>query len=190
MAIRKLIIIGSSAGGPRILNELFEGLPRLDGAIILVQHMPKFINDSLCETIDEHTEMDVHLVANGMKLNNHSIYIAPSEQHMKLVHNNTFELYDGERYLYVKPSVDVVMESIERNTFDQLIGVILTGMGRDGAAGIQYLKSLGATTIAQSESTCAIFGMPKEAIDTGCIDLVLDPFNIREKMISALGITQ
>lgn len=187
MAVEKLIIIGSSAGGPRILRELFEGLPRLNGAIVLVQHMPKFINESLCETIQDYTEMDVRLIRNETSLQDHTIYVAPSEIHTRLNKNKTFRLFEGERQNYVKPSVDVVMESVDPDQFKQLMGIILTGMGRDGANGIRHLKSLGATTIAQDEDSCAIFGMPKESIDTGCVDFVLAPLQIRDKIISGLG---
>ncbi|NQT25057.1 chemotaxis protein CheB [candidate division KSB1 bacterium] len=190
MDVKKLVIIGSSAGGPRILKELFDGLPRLNGVIIIVQHMPKFINESLCDTINEYTQMDVRLVEDGIPLENHSIYIAPSEKHIKLISDESFQLFDGERNNYVKPSIDVVMQSIEENKFEQLMGIILTGMGRDGAEGIKYLKTLNAVTIAQSEKTCAIFGMPSEAINTGCIDLILDPLQIREKIISTLRVNE
>lgn len=188
MAVNKLAIIGSSAGGPRVLKEVFEGLPRLNGAIVLVQHMPKFINESLCEILDSYTTMHVQLVEDGLALENHSIYVAPSEIHLKLIGDQSFRLFQGERYNYVKPSVDVIMRSIEKNKFETLIGIILTGMGKDGAEGIMHLKALGAATFAQNEATCAIFGMPKEAIDTGCVDLVLDPLQIREQLINRLGV--
>lgn len=185
--VHKLAIIGSSAGGPRILKELFSRLPRLNGAIVLVQHMPKFINESLCETIQDDTEMDVHLIGQDTAIRNHGIYVAPSEIHTAFNQNGRFHLFEGERHNYVKPSVDVVMQSVRRGQFEKILGVILTGMGKDGAEGIRHLKSLGATTVAQNEESCAIFGMPKEAIDTGCVDYVLDPSDIRRKMIATLG---
>jgi two-component system, chemotaxis family, protein-glutamate methylesterase/glutaminase len=184
---RNIIVIGSSAGGPRALKWIFQGLPALNAGVIVVQHMPKFINDSLRDSLSSVTAMRVAVAGNGDRLESGRVYIAPSEVHLSLVDNRILRLSPGEKVNYVCPSVDVTMKSLKREPGCFFIGVVVTGMGRDGAEGIKYIKKLGGTTIAQDEKTSAIFGMPKEAIQTGSVDFVLAPDAIREKLIELVG---
>lgn len=188
MSVEKLIIIGSSAGGPRVLKDIFHEVPRLKASIIVVQHMPKFINESICEMIGDQSQMKVRLARHGDLLEEGIVYVAPSENHLRLINNRQVELYDGEKVNYVCPSIDLAMQSLQKKTGQSLMGVILTGMGRDGAEGIQHIKKLGGVTVAQNEETSVIFGMPKEAIATGAVDWVLDPIQIRNKLIVYSGI--
>ena len=181
-------IIGSSAGGPRILKELFDGLPLLDGCVIIVQHMPKFINESLRRTLDDSTEMTVCIAQNGDQLEKGYVYLAPSEIHLELVDNRTLRLREGEKVNFVCPSVDVTMKSVARPIGAKLIGIILTGMGKDGAKGIRSIKRIGGITIAQDKKTSIIYGMPKEAYETGAVDYVLSTEEIRLKLIELLGV--
>jgi two-component system chemotaxis response regulator CheB len=188
MSVEKLIIIGSSAGGPRILKDLFHELPRLKASVIVVQHMPKFINESIRDMIGEQTQMDVQIARHGDILKEGIVYIAPSERHLRLIDNRKIELQDGEKINYVCPSIDMTMQSVQNTTGQSLMGVILTGMGHDGAEGIQHIKKIGGVTIAQNEETSVIFGMPKEAIATGAVDWVLDPIHIRNKIIGTTNL--
>ena len=183
-----VVVIGSSAGGPRTLKELFRGLPLLNCSIILVQHMPKFVNDSLTKHLNQLTDMTVEIAKNGENIKRGKVYVAPSEQHLGLINNRIIQLFKGEKVNFVCPSIDVTMKSLKRMPGGKIIGVILTGMGKDGADGISHIKKVGGITIAQDEETSIIYGMPREAFKTGNIDLVLSPGGIKEKLIKLLGV--
>jgi two-component system chemotaxis response regulator CheB len=181
---KNIVIIGASAGGPRILKTIFNQFPLLKCCIIIVQHMPKFINEHVRESLDLSTEMDVKIAENEDWLKDGVVYIAPSELQIKLNDNRRIHLFEGEKMNFVCPAVDSVMKSLHKDNNSQFMGIILTGMGRDGADGISHMKRLGAVTIAQNQETSAIWGMPKEAIETGNVDWVLDPEEIRKKLIT------
>lgn len=170
------------------MKDLFTGMPKLNASMILIQHMPKFINQSLEQSLSRITRMEVKIAENGEGLENGRLYIAPSEQHLRLLDNRQIHLSDGEKVNYVCPSADVTLRSLKNQPGLKLIGVILTGMGRDGADGIVHIKRLNGITIAQDEATSVIFGMPKEAISTGCVDWILPPSDIRTKIIELSGI--
>ena len=189
MKKRNIVIIGISTGGPKTLRTFFDGMPLLDGSIILVQHMMKCANTSLTATLNGLTEMDVRLASPGEYLERGVVYIAPSEVHLELVNNQKIELVNSPKVCYVRPSVDVTMKSIKRNNEDNIIGIIMTGMGKDGTDGtdgISHIKSVGGTTFAQDEKTSVIWGMPKAAIGTGHVDYILSTEGIRNKLISQL----
>lgn len=182
-----LIVIGSSAGGPRILKEIFSGMPLINGSIIVVQHMPKYINETFCDHLNECTELSVEMAQDRNVIESGKVYVAPSELHLKLVDNKRIHLSNGEKVNFARPSIDVTLESIKIEIGMKLVGIILTGMGNDGAKGIKYMKSLGGLTIVQDKETSAIHGMPKAAIDTGAVDLILTPEQIKEKLIELAG---
>lgn len=182
-----IIIIGSSAGGPRILKELFNEFPRIDAAIVLIQHMPVFINKAFTATLDKCTDMDVRLAEDGDLLTRGCTFVAPTGKHLILRNNSEIQLVDGEKVNFVCPAVDETMYSVKAETGVSFTGVVLTGMGRDGAGGIAYLKALGGTTIAQDEETSVIYGMPREAIATGKVDYILSPSGIAQKLITIAG---
>ncbi|MFQ5686094.1 MAG: chemotaxis protein CheB [Candidatus Scalindua sp.] len=187
MKKRNIVIIGISTGGPKTLRTFFDGIPLLDGSIILIQHMMKCANTSLTATLNGLTEMDVRLASHGEYLESGVVYVAPSEVHLELVHNQVIQLVNSPKVCFVRPAVDVTMKSIKRNNGDNIIGIIMTGMGKDGTDGIGHIKSVGGTTIAQDEKTSVIWGMPKAAIGTGHVDYILSTEEIRGKMISMLG---
>jgi two-component system chemotaxis response regulator CheB len=184
---KNIIVIGSSAGGPRVLKKIFKGLPVLNASMIVVQHMPKFINDPLRDSLSSVTAMRVTLAEDGDRLENGRVFVAPSEVHLSVVDNWIIRLSPGEKVNYVCPSVDVTMKSLTLEPSGFFIGVVVTGMGKDGAEGMKHIKNLGGITIAQDEKTSSIFGMPKEAIQTGSVDFVLAPDEIREKLIELVG---
>jgi two-component system chemotaxis response regulator CheB len=190
MKNRNIVVMCASAGGPRILKKIFSGLPRLDCFILLVQHMPKFVNKSFTDHLNGWTEMDAKLASYGDCVEHGKILVAPTELHVELIDNYKIRLYEGEKKNFVCPSVDVTMLSLKRMPGIQFFGIILTGMGKDGAEGIQYLKQLDGITIAQEEKSCIIYGMAKEAIDTGSVDLILTPEEIRTKLIEWVGIIE
>jgi len=187
MSVTNIIVIGSSTGGPKILKRVLSNLPLLNACIVLVQHMPKFINATLRESLDRETDMNVTLAKEGEILEHGKLYIAPSELHLELIENKEIHLFDGEKVNFVRPSVDVAMKSLQKKTGQHVIGVVLTGMGKDGASGIRHIKQIGGFTIAEDEGSSIVYGMPKAAFETGDVDLVLNPENIKNKLIELVG---
>ncbi|MBN2105190.1 chemotaxis protein CheB [bacterium] len=187
MRPNSIVIIGASGGGPRALNMIFTGLPSLAGSIIVVQQMPKYINASFCESLNQLTEMNVIEAADETPLNEGCVYIAPSEKHIQITKNRMIHLFNGDKVNWACPSVDVLMKSIEWEPPMRVIGIILSGLGQDGAEGIKHLKKIGGFTIAQDESSAAIYGMPKSAVETNQIDWQLTPEQIRLRLIHLVG---
>jgi two-component system chemotaxis response regulator CheB len=183
-----IVVIGSSAGGPRVLKWIFKGLPRLNAGVIVVQHMPKFINESLRDSLSSITSMTVRIAVDNSPIERGTVYIAPSEMHLTLADNRILRVCQGDKVNFVCPSADVTMKSLLWDLDMQFVGVVVTGMGKDGADGIAHIKRIGGTTIAQDEKTSSIFGMPKEAIRTGCVDFILPPDDIRAKLIDLVGV--
>ncbi len=182
-----IVIIGSSTGGPRILKRLFKEMPKIKSPIILVQHMPIFMNDSLKKSIERITDMNVKIAEDREILENGTLYIAPSEVHLKIVNNMQVKLEKSEKVNYVCPSIDVTMESLKKDGNRNIFGVILTGMGKDGAEGLSYIKNIGGKTFAQDKNSCVIYGMPRAAYEKGCVDFVLSPEEIKNKIVKSIG---
>lgn len=187
MKKQNIVIIGISTGGPKTLREFFNGLPLLDASIVLVQHMTKCANKSLCNTLNSLTEMEVKIACHGEPMKPGVVYFAPSEIHLELMNNKTIQLVDGPKVCFVRPAVDVTMKSVRKASGDNITGIIMTGMGKDGTEGLSHIKSIGGVTFAQDENTSVIWGMPKSAINTGKVDYVLPTEGIRNKLISQLG---
>lgn len=178
-----LVLIGASTGGPRTLCTLFENLPALNAAFLVVQHLPKLIETSLVRSLQRHAAMPVDLVRDGASLVPGSVLLAPAGLHCTLDANHRLRLVAGPKVNYVCPSVDVTMGSVVAPTRgERLIGVLLTGMGEDGARGMVHLRQLGALTVAQDEASSAVFGMPKAAWNVGGTDLLLPPERIARQL--------
>ena len=184
---KNIVIIGSSTGGPKMLPRLCSRLPKIKACIVIVQHMPRFINDSLRNSLDVVTDMDVRLAEDGVFLEEKIIFLAPSETHIKLSGNRRIKLTNGGKVNFVCPSVDVMMNSVKRTPSTRVIGVILTGIGKDGSEGVAHLKEIGGTIIAQTRSTCVVDSMPKSAIETGNVDFILPPEEIGDKITEMVG---
>lgn len=178
-----IIIIGSSTGGPKVLHDIFSSLPLLNAAVIIVQHIQPIIDKSFAERLNSKSLMDVKLAENGDLLASGKVYFAPAGIHLKLARNKHIELFNGAKVNFARPSIDVTMRSVARHISGKLVGVVLTGMGRDGAEGIIHIKNLGGITIAQDKKSSAIYGMPMEAQKTGSVDFVMPPEKIVEKLI-------
>lgn len=183
-----IVVIGISTGGPRALREVFCELPRLNACVLLVQHMPRFINDSVCRTLQAGTAMEVRLACEDDALHPGRVLVAPSELHMSIASNRRVRLLPGPKVNYVCPAIDVTMRSLKTNVSDRFVGVIMTGLGRDGAEGLRHMKRLGALTLVQDEETSTIFGMPSSALATGSVDYEGSPAAIRNKLIDVLGV--
>jgi two-component system chemotaxis response regulator CheB len=186
MLNKNLVVIGVSTGGPFTLKELFSELPPLNAAFVIVLHITPQMDYRIAQGLDAVASMPVALAVHGEYLKAGNIYLAPGGFHLKLDGNQKILLCEGERVNYVQPAVDVTMQSINKSISGKIIGVVLTGMGKDGAEGIRHIKKIGGITIAQDQKSSTIYGMPKAAAQTGAVDLVLPPKKIAEKLIELL----
>ncbi len=169
---RKVIVIGSSAGGIDALREVLSRLPaNLPAAILVVQHLRDKPQTHLPEYLAQHCRMQVRLAEDGLPVEPGVVYVAVPGQHLR-VDNERLILSSEGKVNYVRPSVDILFASAAQAYGTNVIGVILSGTGRDGAHGCQIIKANGGTTIAQDEPTSRQFAMPRAAIDAGAIDYI------------------
>jgi len=186
---KKVVLIGTSTGGPRALQEVITKIPKnIQAPILIVQHMPAGFTKSLAQRLNQLSEITVKEAEQGDILHNGIAYIAPGGYHLKLrkvgtsfgiVLDQTEPPRSGHR-----PSVDVMFEDVSQyNDFDK-IAVIMTGMGYDGAAGLKQLKENGnVMAIAESADTCIVYGMPKAAVETQLVDEVADVDDIAQSIM-------
>jgi len=176
-----LVVIGSSTGGPRALNTVMSSLPiGLHAKVLLVQHMPEGFTRSLAERLDRNSAFSVREAQGGELLQPGIAYLAQGGKHLKVERGGRIALTEDPPVHGVRPSVDVTLLSIAQNYQGPVVVAILTGMGSDGAAGLRALAAKGAYTIAEDESTCVVFGMPRAAIQTGAVKRVAPLHQIAE----------
>ncbi|PXX50681.1 two-component system chemotaxis response regulator CheB [Aquitalea magnusonii] len=168
LARQTVIVIGSSTGGTEALRVLLSALPATMPPILVTQHMPELFTKSFAARLDSLCQLQVKEAEDGERLQAGTVYIAPGHSHLLLKSAATIgyatALHQGPPVNRHRPSVDVLFRSAANLAGKNCIGVILTGMGRDGAQGMLELKEAGAYNIAQDEASCVVFGMPKEAI--------------------------
>lgn len=186
---RKLIAIGSSTGGTRaiefLMNELPTGLP----GIMIVQHLPETFTKSFAARLNAHSALDIREASDKEVIRPGCVYIAPGNQHMKVRKQGGsmyVQLIDGDRLNYHRPSVDVLFNSVAEQVGPSATGVILTGMGSDGAEGLLKMKNNGAHTIGQDEASSVIYGMPKVAYDKGAVMKQLPLKEIPGRIVKSL----
>ncbi|MBN2161679.1 MAG: chemotaxis response regulator protein-glutamate methylesterase [Pontiellaceae bacterium] len=185
----KVVVVGASTGGTEALRIFLEALPRNCPGIAIVQHMPENFTRSFANRLNDLCEIDVSEAKDGDRILRGRALIAPGSDHMLLVRRGGqyhVEIKAGPLVSRHRPSVDVLFRSTARYAGKNSIGIIMTGMGDDGARGIREMKDSGALTIAQDEASCVVFGMPNEAIKTGGIDEVVPLEKIPATMISLL----
>jgi two-component system, chemotaxis family, protein-glutamate methylesterase/glutaminase len=174
-----VVAIGASTGGTEALKELLEVLPADSPGIVIVQHMPEIFTRSFAQRLNEICKITVKEAENGDSVIRGQALIAPGNKHTLLKRSGAryyVEVKDGPLVNRHRPSADVLFRSTARYAGRNAMGIIMTGMGDDGAKGILEMKQAGAKTAAQDEKSCVVFGMPKEAIKLGAIDKVL-PLN-------------
>jgi two-component system chemotaxis response regulator CheB len=174
--------MGASTGGVEALKEVLTNLPATLPPIVITQHMPPLFTKSFADRLNKSCAINICEAEDGATLKNGHAYIAKGGLHM-LVKGNTIKLQDGEAVSSHKPSVDVLFESIAAADGKHTLGIILTGMGKDGAKGMLALKQAGAFTIGQDEASSLVYGMPKAAFLSGGIDVQL-PLNTIAKAIT------
>lgn len=171
-----LVVIGASTGGTRALHQILGALPGDAPAMAIVQHMPENFTRAFAQRLNSISAMEVKEAVDGDRLASGRALIAPGDKHM-VIRNSGASLYVEVRHGPLvsrhRPSVDVLFKSAAQAAGDLAIGVLLTGMGKDGASGLKALRDAGAGTIAQDEATSTVFGMPKEAILLGAAAKIL-----------------
>jgi two-component system chemotaxis response regulator CheB len=169
----QVIAIGTSTGGTQALEAVLTKLPATCLGIVIVQHMPEKFTAMFAERLNSLCQIEVREAKNGDRVIPGRALIAPGGRHMMLKRNGAqyvVDVADGPLVNRHKPSVDVLFRSVAKFAGGNALGIIMTGMGDDGARGMKEMHDVGAKTIAQDESSCVVFGMPKEAIKLGAVD--------------------
>jgi two-component system chemotaxis response regulator CheB len=185
LSTEKLIAIGASTGGTEAIREVLTRLPADCPAVLITQHMPPGFTRSFAQRLDSLCRITVREAEDGERVLPGHAYIAPGGRHMRLARSGSNYLVaidDSEPVNRHRPSVDVLFRSVAAHAGPNALGVMLTGMGKDGAAAMLEMKRAGSFTIAQDEASCIVFGMPKEAIALGAVDEVLPLTRIAERL--------
>jgi two-component system, chemotaxis family, protein-glutamate methylesterase/glutaminase len=182
----RVACIGASTGGTESLRLVLEALPPACPGILVVQHMPEKFTNAFAQRLNSLCEVEVKEAADGDTVLRGRALIAPGDRHMLLQRSGAryyVAIKEGPLVSRHRPSVDVLFRSAARFAGANAVGIIMTGMGDDGAKGLLEMKQMGAHTIAQDEETCVVFGMPKEAIEAGAVDKVLPLERIAAEII-------
>lgn len=183
----KVIAIGTSTGGTQAIEALLTKLPHATTGIVIVQHMPEKFTAMFAERLNTLCAIEVREAKDGDRVLPGRALIAPGGRHMVLKRSGAqyvVGVSDGPLVNRHKPSVDVLFRSVAQIAGRNALGIIMTGMGDDGARGMKEMHMAGARTIAEDESTCVVFGMPKVAIDMGGVDKILPLHHIPQEMIA------
>ena len=187
----KLVIVGASTGGTEAIRALLQPLPANSPGILITQHMPAGFTRSFAKRLDTLCAVTVTEAEHGERVLPGHVYLAPGgERHMKLARsgaNYVIELVEGPPVNRHRPSVDVLFDSAATVAGRNAVGVLLTGMGRDGAAGMLKMRQAGASTLAQDEASCIVYGMPREAVALGAVEEIASLSVMTERILARLG---
>lgn len=184
-----MVVIGISTGGPAALQNVVPKLPgNLPVPVLIVQHMPPHFTRSLADRLNTMSSLKVSEAADGEQLIPGNVYIAPGGQQMLVTKNGKVKLSQENFNVLYKPSVDVLMSSVGEVYSGNVLGVIMTGMGRDGCDEFKRLHARGGYIIAQDEATCVVYGMPKAVVDEGIADEILPLDAIASAIAACLGV--
>ncbi len=182
-----VIAVGASTGGTQAIQELLTRMPGNSPGIVIVQHMPEQFTASLAQRLNQLCDLEVREAKNNDSVLPGTALIAPGNYHMLLQRSGArfyVQTKSGPLVCGHRPSVEVMFKSVARAAGRNAVGVLLTGMGKDGASGLLEMRNNQARTIAQDEKSCVVFGMPKEAIALGAAESVLSLAGIPEKIVS------
>lgn len=178
------VVIGASTGGPKALYTVVTALPeRFAVPVFIVQHMPVGFTKAFAERLNSNSKIKVVEAADGMPVEKGTVYIAPGGFHMEVHSDMKIHLNTEPTMWGVRPAVDKLFISASKVYKSKIVGVVLTGMGKDGAQGTIEIKKNGGTTISEHKSTCTIYGMPKAAYETGMVDIVMPIDDIANEII-------
>ncbi|MGJ4789976.1 protein-glutamate methylesterase/protein-glutamine glutaminase [Leptospira koniambonensis] len=186
----KLVAIGTSTGGTNALETILTELPPLSPPIAIVQHMPEKFTAQFAKRLNSICQLEVKEAEQGDEISPGRVVIAPGNRHMTVRMSGArfyVDLKDGPPINRHRPSVDVLFRSVSRQVGKNSLGIIMTGMGDDGARGLLEMKNTGAYTVAQDESSSIVFGMPKEAIELGAAETILPLRKIASEILSRAG---
>jgi two-component system chemotaxis response regulator CheB len=185
----RVMAIGASTGGPGAIEQVLAALPANAPGTVIVQHMPELFTASFAARLNDACQIEVREARDGDAVVPGTALLAPGNRHMVLQRsgaNFSVRIKDGPPVFHQRPSIDVLFESVAKNAGRNAVGVLMTGMGSDGAKGLLAMRQAGAHTIAQDEATCVVFGMPKEAIALGAAAQVVPLSEIAASMMQAV----
>ncbi|MDX8398491.1 MAG: chemotaxis response regulator protein-glutamate methylesterase [Mariprofundaceae bacterium] len=182
----KIVAIGASTGGTEAIKYVLSQLPADFPGVVITQHIPEAFSRSFAESVNACSALQVCQAEDGQQVMPGHAYIAPGGQHLQLMRDGAryrCRLFDGEPVNRHKPSVDVMFNTVAKNAGDNAIGVILTGMGADGAKGLMTMRDAGSPTLGQDEKTSVVWGMPGAAFKLGAVETVLPLNKVAAKLI-------
>lgn len=191
---QKIVALACSTGGPKSLQSVIPFLPKnLNAPVVIVQHMPKGFTKSMSERLNELSEVAVREACEGDVLKKGMVYVAPGGKHLEVVRNHDgshkVHLSDAPAIGGLKPCANIMYESLKKSGYDEVICVVLTGMGADGTSGILSLQaSKSIYTISQNEATCVVYGMPRAIAETGIVDKVVPLTEVAQSIITNVGV--
>ena len=184
-AATHVVAIGASTGGPKVLDELLSSLPASYGpAVIVVQHMADGFLPAMVESLRQRCALRIRVAQTGDRLQAGHVLFAPPASHLTVFRNGRVRIEEGEPVGGFRPSIDITFASLARTWGANASGVLLTGMGTDGAAGLLAIRQAGGTTLVQDEESCVVFGMPRAAIELGAAQHVLAPAGLRRHLLA------
>ncbi len=169
-----VVALAASAGGLTAISKVMAGLPaNFPASIVVVQHLDPRHRSLMADILSRRTSLRVKQAEEGDRLTTATVYIAPPDRHLLVNPDSTLSLSQSELVHFLRPSADLLFESVAASFKDRVIAVVLTGTGSDGAMGVKAIKKMGGTVIVQDEKTAEFFGMPGAAIQTGQTDFIL-----------------
>jgi two-component system chemotaxis response regulator CheB len=183
----EVVAVAASAGGLNALSQLLAGLPAdFPAAVVVVQHLDPRHRSLMADILSRRTLLRVKQADENDKLSPGTVYIAPPNKHLLVNPEGTLSLTQSELVHFVRPSADLLFESVAASFKDRVIGVVLSGSGSDGSMGVKAIKKMGGTVIAQDEATSEFFSMPSAAIQTGCADFILPLGEIPSALVTLI----
>lgn len=187
-AASRVVVVGVSTGGPSALTRVLPRLPPDVGfSLVVVQHMPETFTAALAERLNDLSAISVAQAVDGDRPVPGKALIAPGGSHLELDRTGALRLSSAPPVNGCRPSADVTMESAARSVGRRAVGLVMTGMGRDGTAGLTAIRAAGGRTFAQDEASCVIYGMPRSAVEAGVIDEVVALDRIAARLVEVLG---
>lgn len=184
----EVVALAASAGGLQALSSIMSALPaEFPAGVLVVQHLDPRHRSLMADILSRRTKLTVKEAEEGDVIRPGHLYIAPPNKHMLVNPDGTLSLSQSELVHFLRPSADLLFESVAASYKNKAIGVVLTGTGSDGSMGIKAIKKMGGTVIAQDEKTSEFFGMPQSAIQTGEVDFILPLDEIASALITLVG---